>query len=313
MTTLVGLIETVDLLELAGERSYVRGVNYAEDGRVALGDVSAQHVEARVRGEVSYRVELSVDRGRLVWSCSCPIGLSGECCKHAVAVALIVSGEVETGGTSDAGAPDADVREYLATLDAGELADIVLEQAERDPRLHDRLTARGGRPSRVRTRRSRVAQAGGCRLPPARPLRGLPQRTRVGPRCVRAARRPRRPGRRRSRRGGRHARRAVSQEVRSGDGLRRRQRRVDHRHLPSGRRPPPPGLRGRQPSGRAVGASPGQARAHRRARHLPPRRRSVRRRAGVRGVGRVPAGRRAEVGGARAGRPPVVGRGIPDS
>ena len=131
-TTLVGLIETVDLLDVAGDRSYARGVKYAEDGRVALGDVGAQHVEARVRGEETYRVELSADRGRLVWSCSCPIGLSGECCKHVVAVALIVSGEVETGGASAADAPD-DLRAYLATLDSRELAGIVLEQAERDP------------------------------------------------------------------------------------------------------------------------------------------------------------------------------------
>ena len=57
-----------------------------------------------MRGESTYRVELSVDGGRLLWSCSCPIGLSGECCKHVVAVALIVSGEVETGSASAADA-----------------------------------------------------------------------------------------------------------------------------------------------------------------------------------------------------------------
>ena len=141
MTTLVGLIETVDLLDVAGDRSYARGVSYAEDGRVSLGDVSAQHVEARVRGEESYRVELSVDRGRLGWSCSCPIGVSGECCKHVVAVAVVLAGDVESGAAPASRAPD-DLRAYLATLDAGQLAAIVLEQAERDPRLHDRLTAR---------------------------------------------------------------------------------------------------------------------------------------------------------------------------
>ena len=49
-----------------------------------------------VCGARAYRVGLSVDRGRLVWSCSCPIGVSGECCKHVVAVAVVLAGDVET-------------------------------------------------------------------------------------------------------------------------------------------------------------------------------------------------------------------------
>ena len=140
-----------------------------------------------------------------------------------------------------------------------------------------RSSARPGRP-----RRRRVAQADevGSTIAAVVDHR---RRARVGPTGVRVfTDRP--PCRRAATARRSHARRALSQEMRSGDGLRRRQRRVDHRHLPSGRRPPPPGVRGQRPTGRPVGASPGQARAHRRARHLPSRRHSVRRRVGPEGL-----------------------------
>jgi uncharacterized Zn finger protein len=137
---LAHLLDATDLLDLAGDRSYARGVAYADDGRVAVREISAQKVNASVRGSEAYRVELAATQGRLVWSCNCPVGLNGDCCKHVVATAVTVSRD---GNAATTAAPASTELEcYLDSLGRDELAAIVLDQAARDSRLHDRLTAR---------------------------------------------------------------------------------------------------------------------------------------------------------------------------
>lgn len=86
--TLASLLTAGEVAQLAGPRSYARGVGYHDDGRVELESQTDGRVEALVRGTMPYRVALWV-KGRTVdWSCSCPMGEDGEFCKHCVAVAL---------------------------------------------------------------------------------------------------------------------------------------------------------------------------------------------------------------------------------
>ncbi|WP_226704731.1 DEAD/DEAH box helicase [Microbulbifer elongatus] len=74
---------------MADEHSFVRGEDYFARGRVmeAYYDEETATYHGRVKGSARYiyRVELDVERGRLVGLCSCPVGLN---CKHAVATAL---------------------------------------------------------------------------------------------------------------------------------------------------------------------------------------------------------------------------------
>ncbi|WP_299597271.1 DEAD/DEAH box helicase [uncultured Microbulbifer sp.] len=78
-----------NIQQMANERSFARGEDYFLRGRVeeAYWDDDAEVYRGRVKGSgrYVYRVELDVERSRLVGLCSCPVSLN---CKHAVAVAL---------------------------------------------------------------------------------------------------------------------------------------------------------------------------------------------------------------------------------
>ena len=75
--------------KMVDERTFQRGEDYFEHGRVleAKYDAESETYRGRVKGSARFvfRVELDVDRGRLVGLCSCPMGLN---CQHAVATAL---------------------------------------------------------------------------------------------------------------------------------------------------------------------------------------------------------------------------------
>ncbi len=82
--------------ELAGLRSFQRGVGYLNDRRVESATASDKGVRATVRGTMPYDVELWLDADTLNWSCSCPAAEDGSFCKHCVAVALSLLQRVRT-------------------------------------------------------------------------------------------------------------------------------------------------------------------------------------------------------------------------
>ncbi len=133
------VLDRIDLVGLAGGGSYYRGVGYAQERRAELREVSEQRVDAVVAGTVPYRVTLAVAGRGLEWSCTCPVGTTGDFCKHAVAVALTLTGEEPDAEPSPD--PDAalDLPGYVASLDLATLAAIVLDQAAADWQLHERL------------------------------------------------------------------------------------------------------------------------------------------------------------------------------
>ncbi|WP_288131610.1 DEAD/DEAH box helicase [Microbulbifer sp.] len=91
-----------DIHRMANERSFARGQDYFERGRVlqAYYDEEQNTYFGRVKGSArhTYRVELDVDGGRLVGLCSCPVSLN---CKHAVATALQLHHEAHDGKSPD--------------------------------------------------------------------------------------------------------------------------------------------------------------------------------------------------------------------
>jgi uncharacterized Zn finger protein len=123
---------------MAGRRSFQSGLLYAAEGRVGKLTADASSVEATVRGSSSYRVKLSLnDDDEPRYECSCPVGLEGRFCKHAVAVALITTEAVaDPGGRHEA---EIDVRAHLMRLDQATLVDMLLERAAEDDIFEARL------------------------------------------------------------------------------------------------------------------------------------------------------------------------------
>jgi uncharacterized Zn finger protein len=142
------------VMELAGPRSYPRGVGYHREGRVELEAGSDVRLRARVRGTLPYVVELWADAGRPGWSCSCPAAEDGSFCKHCVAVALslgpdasVVSLLGAAPGPPPVSETDHDLKGFVEALPPDRLVEIVLDQAASDWRLRERLLAeaRAGR------------------------------------------------------------------------------------------------------------------------------------------------------------------------
>lgn len=88
MTALANLITESALEELAGDRSFERGLAYFHGGAVERLVSHKNRINARVAGTEVYAVKLWPDGHRLGWNCSCPMGQDGEFCKHLVATGL---------------------------------------------------------------------------------------------------------------------------------------------------------------------------------------------------------------------------------
>jgi superfamily II DNA or RNA helicase len=77
---------TIPRLRAMAGQAYVRGEDYWRQGRVLAFALSLDSLGGVVKGGETYRVLLKADAGRLVGTCTCPVG--GPLCKHAVALGL---------------------------------------------------------------------------------------------------------------------------------------------------------------------------------------------------------------------------------
>lgn len=135
------LITLEALRRLAGRRSFERGEEYAEIGAVGALQWDEGSVRAGVQGTERYRVRLEAAGGKLVGSCSCPVGRDGLFCKHCVAVGLVwLSHSSELDG-GPAAPTRSELHGRLAALGAEALAGLLVEHALHDERLHARLLA----------------------------------------------------------------------------------------------------------------------------------------------------------------------------
>jgi hypothetical protein len=126
-----------DILDLAGPASYDRGVGYVDN--ITKLAVNGSQVTATVLGTDEYEVTLYLD-DQLDGECDCPFGAEGNFCKHCVAVALVHLYQVEHGTVAQQRTDD--LADHLASLDRGELIDLLLDAADRDPSLRQRLELR---------------------------------------------------------------------------------------------------------------------------------------------------------------------------
>lgn len=80
------------LLDLADDGSLARGHAYAAEGRVRIVSTGTSGVAAVAQGSTEYDVGLDRDGG----TCTCPVGLRGQFCKHLVATVLVLDGDAVT-------------------------------------------------------------------------------------------------------------------------------------------------------------------------------------------------------------------------
>lgn len=124
------------LRSFAGQHAYERGLRYADGSQVRIVSTTASSAVATVVGSSPYRVRLWIEDDEPAHECDCPVGTSGQFCKHVVAAALLVTGAAGEGETAD---QPVDVRAYLASLDQDVLADLVLDRARHDELFAARL------------------------------------------------------------------------------------------------------------------------------------------------------------------------------
>jgi uncharacterized Zn finger protein len=137
--------------ELADARTFARGMAYFHGGAVGLLDADEHEARASVQGTQRYRVRLAAaPDGELDYECDCPVGDEGNFCKHAVAVALSwlenVGEEVFEPIENESVKPrkkrkthGEQIREYLGTLSESVLREWLMEAADRDPGIRDKL------------------------------------------------------------------------------------------------------------------------------------------------------------------------------
>ncbi|MEX3937235.1 DUF6880 family protein [Paraburkholderia phymatum] len=167
------VITRAEIQSLADAKTFARGEAYFHDGAVSRLDERDGVLRAHVRGTHRYGVELGVsDDGELTYECDCPVGEDGIVCKHVVAVAL---SWLENAGEEVFHADDVEpakprrkrktyeelMREYVATLSDAAVRDLLLEAAERDMSLRDKLlfAARAAAASDLQSMKTAVRQA----------------------------------------------------------------------------------------------------------------------------------------------------------
>ena len=130
---------------MAGSRYYERGVDYLRRGLVDSLTQSGNVIEATVNGTQDYAVRFSAYGQKFNFTCDCPIGESGEFCKHCVATALAwLASPAETPVLQKTGqslrVTTKDIEEALNAQDKETLAGWLLEWSEQDKSLRQRLS-----------------------------------------------------------------------------------------------------------------------------------------------------------------------------
>jgi uncharacterized Zn finger protein len=165
------LQETFDAVvihRLTTDRVIKRGTTYHRHGAVEVTNITEHAIEALVQGTFEYVVTL-IGGKNPDWSCSCPAAEDGDFCKHCVAVAL----HLQTLGHEDGNEPFAassafasrsvtetsaarepvreptseetwerdatTLRRYVSGMERHRIDALVVELAEADPKLYERL------------------------------------------------------------------------------------------------------------------------------------------------------------------------------
>lgn len=124
-------------------RSWQRGVNYYNEGRVQSLLIDGNEITAKVSGTYNYRVSLDIQDGNIKGDCSCPMGDGGYFCKHCVAVGLaFLDGKglsVSSKKKNTAKVTMEDIHRYLASKSKPELLDMLMDQVKKNDAFREKL------------------------------------------------------------------------------------------------------------------------------------------------------------------------------
>jgi uncharacterized Zn finger protein len=132
-------LDETTLHRLAGDVVFERGRAYFAEGRVLWVRTLADSIHATVRGADDYEVSILSDKESIHFACVCHAAGSVDVCKHSVAagLAFINGGQESVTPPARKTAPKRSVpskkqslNQFIKSLPAGELADIVLVEAE---------------------------------------------------------------------------------------------------------------------------------------------------------------------------------------
>ena len=137
---LAGVLNDAVVRRLAKEPGYTQGLDYFAYGHVEKLEDCSGRIRAVVRDRERQTVELSAEDGMLDYSCDCPDGEQGDFCKHCAAAAVFW---LARGRKPKRGAPKplgmGDAPAILQQEDPRELVRLILEWAEADTGIRDRL------------------------------------------------------------------------------------------------------------------------------------------------------------------------------
>ena len=129
----VSLLADAQLVRLAGEAAFERGVAYFRQGQVLGWSRQGNIVTAQVAGNESYRVTLRLNPRGLEGGCDCPASEGIDFCKHCVATALAYREEQAEQERLMAGGESGRLLAYLQQLDKASLVEALAEMIEEDP------------------------------------------------------------------------------------------------------------------------------------------------------------------------------------
>ncbi|MBF8223323.1 SWIM zinc finger family protein [Halomonas sp. 328] len=130
------------LIMLAGEAAFGRGMAYYREGMVVDWNRKGTTITADVEGSQRYRVVLKLSKRGLDGGCDCPASEGIDFCKHCVATALAYRAEQGEQIDPDEGGESDRVRTYLEQLDKASLVEALVDLIEEDPVLHHQWSLR---------------------------------------------------------------------------------------------------------------------------------------------------------------------------
>ncbi|MGP9797594.1 SWIM zinc finger family protein [Halomonas sp. 86] len=130
------LISDSQLVMLAGDAAFSRGVQYYQQGMVIHWDKSGSTISADVEGSELYHVALTLTKQGLSGGCNCPASEDIDFCKHCVAVALAFRAEQAKQAQRVEGDTSDRIHAYVGSLDKPSLVEALLSLIENDPVLY---------------------------------------------------------------------------------------------------------------------------------------------------------------------------------
>lgn len=115
-----------------------RGMDYFEDGRVTVKEISENRILADVEGSEDYNIRIRLENGEIAtMRCDCPYATGGAKCKHMAAVLYATAKKYEA--LSQSTEDRESLPNAIATLPREMLEKLLFELAEKDSKLRGQI------------------------------------------------------------------------------------------------------------------------------------------------------------------------------